>query len=189
MSQSQVATVYAKALLDLIGDSPQLEEVESELHGVKEAFFQDPEVRNFVLSPVLKRDEKEAILLKSLQGQASEVVTSFVGVLNQKKRLEFFPEICDLFSEGVDKKRGRSKLVIQSKESLTSESLDRIRIAMEEQFKTKVVIRNDINPSLIGGFVIRMEDYLVDASIKSKLSTIKKSLLSKKITVGAIYEN
>lgn len=189
MNQSQIATVYARALLDLVGDSPQLEEVESELLGVQKAFFEDSEVRSFVLSPVLKRDEKEAILLKSLKDQASEYVTSFVGVLNQKNRLEFFPEICEVFSEGVDRVRGRSKLLIQSKESLPEESLERIRKTMEDKFKTKVVIRNEISPDIIGGFVLRMEDYLVDASIKSKLSTIKKSLLSKKITVGAIYEN
>lgn len=189
MNQSQVATVYANALLELAGSGDQLETIEGELRGVRDAFFTDPEVKHFVMSPVLKRDEKEAILLKSLQGQTSEVVASFVGLLNQKDRLSYFPEIVDVFSEGVDRVRGRSNLVVQSKEPLSADSLERIRKTMEEKFKTKVVIKNEINSELIGGYVIRMNDYLVDASMQSQLSTIKKSLLSKKITVGAIYEN
>ncbi|MCC5814572.1 MAG: ATP synthase F1 subunit delta [Leptospira sp.] len=189
MNQSQVATVYANALLEIAGDGNHLEDIEGELQGVHEAFFTDPEVKHFVLAPILKREDKEVILLKSLQGQVSEVVASFIGILNQKDRMEFFPEICKVFSEGVDRVRGRQVLIVQSKESLSEDSLERIRKTMEEKFKTKVVLKVEINPDIIGGFVLRMSDYLVDASMQSKLSTIKKSLLSKKITVGAIYEN
>jgi F-type H+-transporting ATPase subunit delta len=188
MNKSQVATVYANSLLDLVGNSPELEEVEQELFAVHKAFFSDSAVRDFILSPILNRDEKEASLLKSLQGQVKEIVVSFIGILNQKGRLEYLPEITEVFSEGVDRVRGRSKVTIESKEELPEATIERIRNTLEARFHTKVLISNKILP-LIGGFVIRMDDYLVDASMKSKLATIKKSLLSKKITVGAIYED
>ena len=189
MNKSQVATVYANSLLDLVGNSPELEEVEQELIGVHKAFFSDSAVRDFILSPILNRDEKEAALFKSLQGQVKEIVISFIGILNQKGRLDYLPEIAEVFSEGVDRVRGRSKVIIESKEELPEATIERIRKTLEARFHTKVLISNKISPSLIGGFVIRMNDYLVDASMKSKLATIKKSLLSKKITVGAIYED
>lgn len=189
MNRSQVATVYTDALLELVGATPELEEVEQELLGVNQALFSDSSVREFVLSPIMKTEDKEGILTKSLKGQVRELVFSFIGILNQKGRLEYFPEICEVFSEGVDRIRGRSKVIIQSKESLPEATLERIRKTLESKFQTKVLIKNELSSDVIGGFVIRMNDYLVDASMKSKLATIKKSLLSKKITVGAIYEN
>ncbi len=189
MNRSQVATVYAQALLELVTDTSRLEEVEKELSGIREAFYSDPAVRDFILSPILSKDEKEAILLKSLRGQVGELLISFIGVLNSKNRLEYLPEICEEFSEGVDRVLGRSKLIVESKDELSFELLEKIRNLMESKFHTKAILSNKVRSDLIGGFVIRMNDYLIDASIRSKLLAMKKSLESKKITVGAIYEN
>ncbi|WCL48927.1 ATP synthase F1 subunit delta [Leptospira sp. GIMC2001] len=189
MNQSQVSTVYSQALLDLVSSGPALEEVEGELRDVETILFTDPEIMQFILSPVVKPEEKETVLMNSLKGKVSEIVSSFIGVLSNKGRLEFFPEICSVFSEGVDKLRGRSQVTLYSREPMLESEISRIKKTLEEKFKTSAVIRNEISPDIVGGFVIRMNDYLVDASIQSKLRTIKESLLAKKITVGAIYEN
>jgi F-type H+-transporting ATPase subunit delta len=189
MSQSQVATVYADALLELAGTDATLEEIEQEILEVNRILFSDKEVREFVLSPMIGMDDKESVLNKALHGQVRELVSSYIGLLNQKNRLEFLPEITEVFSKGVDRVRGRRKVVVTSREPLVDQALDRIRKKLENKYNVKVLIENQISDKMIGGFKIQMGDILVDASIRTKLSTIKQSLLSKKITVGAIYEN
>lgn len=190
MRQNQIASSYAQALLELCQkETGTLEEVEKELIQLKQILMDDPSVREFVLSPLLKKEEKEEVLLKALEGNASEIVVSFIGVLNRKNRMEYLSTICEFYSEGVDRILGRIHAVVESREPLSEENYGKIKKILEEKFHTQVILQNQVKPNLIGGFVIRMNDYLIDASMQSKLEEIRKLLLSKKINVGAFYEN
>ena len=189
MSQSAVAHSYATALLEIIVKDTDLDQVVQDLFEIQKVLFEDKSVREFVLSPIVKKDIKQNAIAKALSGQAREEVASFMGILIQKDLLEFFPEITEVFSTLVEKRRGRSKVSIVSKEELPEAALARIKKVIEKKFKTEAIIHNTISDDVIGGFLIRIEDFLIDATMKNKLKSISESLLSHKITAGVLYEN
>ena len=189
MAESLIANVYATALLEIISKDTDLDPVVQELFEIEKALFGEKVIREFVLSPIVKTDWKEKAILKALTGQVREEVVSFVGLLNQKGRLDFFSDITKEFSHLVDLKKGRSRVSVVSKEPLSETILERIKKFVEKKFKTEAIIQNKISDDVIGGFVIRVNDFLIDASMKNKLKSISESLLSHKITAGVLYEN
>ncbi|WP_411821747.1 ATP synthase F1 subunit delta [Leptospira sp. 'Mane'] len=189
MSRSQVSKVYATALLELARDANSLEATEEELAGIISAFFSDESVRHYFLSPLVDPITKEKSAAKAVQGQTSEIVANFITLVIRKNRFLFLPAILEDFKEGVDALSNRTSLKIYSKEVLSVPEKERITKAITSNFGRQLRVQEFLDPTLIGGFKLYVDDYLIDASIRFKLDGIEEALLQKKIPVGAMYEN
>ncbi|TGN20687.1 ATP synthase F1 subunit delta [Leptospira idonii] len=189
MSRSHVSKVYATALLELAKDANSLEATEEELAAIIGSFFSDDTIRHYFLSPLVDPIQKENTAAKAVKGQTSEIVANFITLVIRKNRFLHLPDILEDFKEGVDAINNRSSLKIYSKETLSGQEKERITKAISTQFGRQLRVQEFIDPSLIGGFKLYIDDYSIDASIRHKLNGIEEALLQKKIPVGAIYEN
>jgi F-type H+-transporting ATPase subunit delta len=189
MSLNQVSKVYATALLELARDASTIDETEAELTTVVEAFSSDESIRHYFLSPLVDPILKEKAAYKALQGKASDIVANFVALLVRKDRFLYLSDVLDAFRSGVDALKNRSSLKIYSKELLSAEQKERISKYVANKFQREMRIEEFIDPTVIGGFRLYVDDFLIDASIHYKLQVIKQALLHTKIPAGAIYEN
>ena len=193
MDNSQVAKVYAKALLEAGQDARLTGEFEAELKEVLTIFKQNQDIWNFLLTPRVSRDYKLESLDKAFKGKVSDSILSFLSILIRNNRLN------TIYSEYIilnDKLNGIIRAKVQTATPLANEEILEIKKWFLETYKAKAEIETSVRPELIGGVVIFFDDKVVDGSILSKLKTMRKSLslhadeklISNKNT-GAYYEN
>lgn len=186
MSLNQISKVYAQALLELATETNSLESTEEELTSVVGVLFSDDSIRHYFLSPLVGQSEKEASVEVALRGKASDAVSNFVALVVRKNRFLYLQDILEDFKSGVDRIKNRSSLRIFSKEPLGPESIQKITKTIGSQFGKEVRVTEQIDESLIGGFKLYIDDFLIDASIQSKLAQMEEALLQKKIPIGAM---
>ena len=196
MDNSQVAKVYAKALLEAGQDAKLTGEFEAELNEVLTIFKKNQDIWNFLLTPRVSRDYKLESLDKAFKGKVSDSILSFISILIRNNRLD---TIAQIYSEYIilnDKLNGVIRAKVQTATPLANEEILEIKKWFLETYKAKAEIETSVRPELIGGVVIFFDDKVVDGSILSKLKTMRKSLslhadeklISNKNT-GAYYEN
>jgi len=196
MENSQVAKVYAKALLEVGQDSKQTEELVSELKDILSILLSNEDIWNFLISPQFSKANKLISLEKALKGRASEHILSFLSILIKNDRIYYLSDIYTQFSALNDKVNNILRVTLQSAAPLSKENLSEITKWFLDEYKMKAEIVTVVKPELIGGVVIYFDDKVIDGSIRSNLKNISKSILlnageqliSNKNT-GAYYEN
>jgi len=196
MENSQVAKVYAKALLEVGQDSKQTEEFVSELKDILNILLTNEDIWNFLISPQFSKANKLNSLEKALKGKASEQILSFLSILIKNDRIFYLSDIYTQFSALNDKVNNILRVTLQSAAPLSTENLSEITKWFLDEYKMKAEIETVVRPELVGGVVIYFDDKVIDGSIQSNLKNISKSILlhageqliSNKNT-GAYYEN
>ncbi len=196
MENSQVAKVYAKALLEVGQDSKQTEEFVSELKDILSILLANEDIWNFLISPQFSKANKLNSLEKALKGKASEQILSFLSILIKNDRIFYLSDIYTQFSALNDKVNNILRVTLQSAAPLSNENLSEITKWFLDEYKMKAEIVTVVRPELVGGVVIYFDDKVIDGSIQSNLKNISKSILlhageqliSNKNT-GAYYEN
>lgn len=196
MENSQVAKVYAKALLEVGQDSKQTEEFVSELKDILSILLSNEDIWNFLISPQFSKANKLNSLEKALKGIASEQILSFLSILIKNDRIFYLSDIYTQFSALNDKVNNILRVTLQSAAPLSNENLSEITKWFLDEYKMKAEIVTVVRPELVGGIVIYFDDKVIDGSIQSNLKNISKSILlhageqliSNKNT-GAYYEN
>ncbi|TGK04856.1 ATP synthase F1 subunit delta [Leptospira semungkisensis] len=186
MSYSAIPKTYAAAFAEA-SSSP--EEAEQELDSIVSIFQVESQFRDFFETPSVKREEKEAVLLKTFQGKISETTLNFLLVLLRRGRFSFLSEIHEALKEELDRKAGRIRAKVKSYPALDEGALSKLRDVLKERFKSEFILESSEDPSLIGGFVVRFQDLSIDGSMKNQLKKVRQTLLESKLPVGVVYEN
>lgn len=176
MSVQRIASRYAKSLIDLAQEQGKLDRVLEDV----QSFQQVAKNRDFLLmlrSPVVKADTKEKVFNQLFKGKYDEMTMAFLQILLRKGREAQLAEIANEYITQYKfiKHISRVKLVTASK--LSDEAVKSIHDKLLASTSTdkNVELVTEVDPDLIGGFVIEFEDRLYDASIAHKLEELKKN--------------
>lgn len=179
MSVSRIATRYAKPLLDLALENNKLDIVVSDIETFQKA-LKNRDLYLLMKSPIIKFDKKLDIVSAIFKGKVDDLTFSFVELMINKGRENVFPEIVDAFiAQYKVYKKITSVTLITAKPLLKSE-LDSIKSKLINSDITdeSIEVTEKVDPSIIGGFVIKIGDKLYDASVIHKLDQLKKKLSS-----------
>jgi len=174
MADTRAASRYVKSLLGLAVEKNALEQVHQDMLLFSKVCEEN---RPFVLmlnNPVIKHDKKREILNKIFGGKVNALTMAILDIITRKNREPLLPVIADLFHDAYNQVKGIGKAVV-----VTATPIDaKLRAEFEKmvnniQKENKVELIEKIDPSMIGGFVLNVGDRQVDASIKSKLNTLK----------------
>lgn len=115
-------------------------------------------------------------IIESL-GVKDSAQVEFLKILEQSKRLRCVGEICEQFLNLKRKKEQTQKIIVQSAFELSESQIEDLKNKLAIDLNKTIELNVQINKDLIGGFVIKIDDYVIDKSIKAKLSQIKNELL------------
>ena len=175
MKGSKIAGRYATALLELSIEQNKVDQVLADMKYLLEV---NNETRDFQLlldSPIVKGDKKIAIF-EELFGQFEEVSTSFVKLITNNGRESYLPTIAEAFDTQVKEHRGIVPITIISAVPLANSTKDIILEKVEKGVYGKLEVTELIDNSLIGGFIVRMGDKQIDASVASQFNDLKQCL-------------
>ncbi|MDY3268710.1 MAG: F0F1 ATP synthase subunit delta [Phocaeicola sp.] len=179
MNTGVVSRRYAKALLDYAMNNGNEEKVYKEIHTLAGHFARVPELRKTVDNPVLSKDKKHALLVEAAGGEgiSEELKRFFMLVLDGKREkfLQFMTwSFIDLYRERKHILVGKLITAVES-----PQLVEHIRKKAGEKTNSTVEIRTEIDPSIIGGFIMELDGYRLDASVDYQLRKVKRQFIEK----------
>ena len=174
-SAQAVARVYADAFLDAaasVGVQDALEEFASFLDDVL-ALHPDFES---LLTGILGRDDKIAIINRVVEPLGSELFTNFLRVLARHERLDLLWLILNESRHKHEVRTGRERVQVTSAKTLSGEHLEKIRQCLDEALPFEPILETNVDPSLLGGLVIRVGDTVYDSSLRTRMKQLRQRL-------------
>jgi F-type H+-transporting ATPase subunit delta len=172
---SLVAERYASALFDLATEQGRVAEVSAALRGFKQLFDESAEFRTLVSSPVFTAAEQtKALDATFAAARVSGLTANFLRLVATKRRLFALPAIIEAFARLEDAASGvtRAQAIVAKPLTAAEESSLRDALAFVSGGKTvNLDVRTDA--SIIGGVVVKLGSRMVDASIRTKLNSIR----------------
>ncbi len=171
---SKAAIRYAKAVLQQATEANTAKEVFDDMQSVSATLAGSKELRSVLNSPVIKAEDKKEALLKIFVNE-SPITKGLIHVLVENKRVAQFGNVAssyiDLYNESKGVKVAQVTTAVVLTPALEEKVLEKVK---ELTGSTSVTLENDIDTSIIGGFILRVGDLQYNASIANQLGNIKR---------------
>jgi F-type H+-transporting ATPase subunit delta len=165
-----LADRYATALFELAEADKSLDTVASELQRLRDLIAGSGDLQRLIRSPVISRDDQRRAMEAVLATLGSSDLTRrFIGLLAQNRRLFALPDIIAAFVRRLANRRGETTAEVTSASVLSKDQLASITSALKKAVGTQVVLATRIDPSLLGGLIVKVGSRMVDSSLKTKL--------------------
>lgn len=174
MSVYRVSYRYANSLMQLAEEKGILKKISDDADLIFNTLNASKELRTVLKSPVVKLNDKKNLLSKIFEGKVSGETLSFLSFVTEKNREDILFDIFKEFTALVDKKNGVVKAKVVSAVSLNDESQKKIVENLEKKTNKKVTANYGVDSNLIGGFIVRVEDTVYDASVRQQLNLLRK---------------
>lgn len=176
---SEAAERYAQAAFELAWAAKALEVLEKDFATFNAAVAESADLRATLKSPLIASEEKSrALVAVTTRLGLSELGRNVIGLVAKNGRAIDIPSVIAAFRARLAKHRGASQVEVISAKPLEQKQLDTILAGVTEALGGKVDAVTRVDESLIGGFVVRAGSRQFDASLKSKLASLKIALKS-----------
>lgn len=177
MKGSRVAKRYAQAAFETALDKKQLEIVEKDLERLAKDYADIQSFRELVDSPVIADFLKLKAFKAAYQKHLQPLTFNFVALLINKNRVAHLPQVIDNFKDLLDDHRGVLRGQVFSVVPLSDKQLKSLKISLDKETGKNVILTSHIDESLLGGFVVRLNDMVFDTSLSNKLKKLKQNLI------------
>ena len=174
MVSSSSARRYARALFESTADDKQREQLVYDMNRVVE-LNSDATISYYLSNPRISFNQKSQRLTDML-GTTNPLLPKLVGVLIAKHKMNILAGIADEFQRLLDNQRGIERARVISAVPLSDDIQAALNRRLARLFGKDIVIDLTINPSLIGGLVVRVGDKLLDGSTKTTLDSLRKTI-------------
>ena len=176
MAKSAITT-YGEALFQIASESSSVDMMFDEAIQLKDILASNGELGDLMANPRFSKEEHLDILSNVFRGKINEKLYLFLELLVNKGRYENVEDILDYFILRVKEHRGIGQAFVTSAVEIDAETKNRIKEKLLSTTDYKAIeIEYKIDPSLLGGMVIRIKDRIVDNSVKTKLEQISRDL-------------
>lgn len=174
MSVFTVASRYAKSLIDLSKEQGNLDLVKADMEQFIEVLKSNSELLAVLKNPIIKQDKKKNILSALFKDKVQPSMLAFFNILVSKGRSGILYDIAVEFVREYNEVSGIVHASVVSASPMSEENLNRLAKEIEQQINAKVVLDATVDASLIGGFVVKVGDRQLDASVAGKLNKLEK---------------
>jgi len=172
-SVAGLAERYAAALFELADERKALDAVASDLTGLRRLIDDSSDLRRMIRSPVLQRDEQaRAIAAVGERASANPLTRNFLGLLARNRRLFALPDMIHGFLRILAERRGEVTAQVIAAQELSATQRQALDERLRKAVGGKVAVEFRVDPSLLGGLVVKVGSRMVDASLKSKLARL-----------------
>ena len=172
-----IASQYAQALLDLANERQQQRAVAEEMRGIKEVVDSSPVLAAFIRDPGISETERDGMLQRIFANRVSPLVFNTMRVLNGKGRLGLLGQVAELYQDLLDEQMGKIEVDVTVAQRLDPGTLEEVRQRISAALKKDAIVHQFVDESIIGGLVLRVEDKLIDGSVRAQLERMKRKLM------------
>lgn len=176
MNDSKISVRYAKALFLTALEEKNLDAVIKDVDLINTS-FKVAGFREMLESPIVKTSEKKSLAIRVYEKNVSGLMMNFLDMIIHNKREIYLEGILRNFTRLYRQHKGIKNAELTVPFEVTSEYRQKFLDLLEKVFESKMKLNDKINPDIIGGFILKVDDEQFDASISSSLSRMKKNLL------------
>ena len=173
-SESELTGRYAVALFDLADEGKALDAVAEDLMALQQALDGSEDMTRLVRSPVLDRDEQwnamSALLDKM---KANDLTKKFLGLVTANRRLFVLSGIIRAYLEELASHRGEVTADVVSAHPLTDSQVKALEDSLKKALGGKVAIAPRVDPSILGGLIVKVGSRMIDSSLRTQLQKLK----------------
>jgi F-type H+-transporting ATPase subunit delta len=176
--------VYASALHQAATDAGKVRDVDSDLEGLISALGENETLLRALVNPALPREAKRRVLARVLE-HADPLARNAVLVLADHGRLELLVDLQTAYAELAAEDEQILTVEITTAVELRKKDLDALTKRITEAVGRQAQVTATVDPTLIGGLVLRARNVLVDASVKRRLEELRRALIRTPLPVGS----
>ena len=171
-----ISVRYARALLKSAIDQKLDEQVYHEMQLLAKSYVDVPQLRQTIDNPMIAKDKKQILLTTAAGPLASQLTQSFIALVLKEDRENVIQFMANSYITLYRKQKNviRGKLTTAAR--VSAETEQKMRQMVESKTHGTVEFETEVNPDIIGGFILEYDTYRMDASVKSKLNTILSQL-------------
>jgi F-type H+-transporting ATPase subunit delta len=168
---------YANALADVALAQGAADAALKQLNDVAAAFAASGELRNVMASPAVPREAKHGVIEKiAARAGAGKIIRNFLFVIADHHRTHILPEIVAAFEGVIRQRQGVAEAEISSAVELSAAQKKKFAQTLERITGKKIEAKYSLDPTLLGGAVVRVGDTIYDGSVRSSLNEMRARL-------------
>ncbi|MBF4506313.1 ATP synthase F1 subunit delta [Flavobacterium sp. JLP] len=175
MASTRAAIRYAKAILDLANSKGVAEAVNNDMKSIASAIENNLELSTFIQNPTTKVEVKESALLEVF-ADVNGVTKGLFHLLFENKRFEILEAIALEYKKLFDESNGVEVAIVTTAIPMDAALEAKVLAKVSTLSDKKITIENIVDPSIIGGFILRIGDQQYNASVANRLQVLKREL-------------
>lgn len=169
-----LAQRYASALYELAEDAKALDDVAADLRGLKSLLAESDDLVRLVRSPIISRAEQGKAMAAVLdKADAHALTKKVIGVAANARRLFAIGDIADAFLAELAKRRGEVTADVTAATQLSDDEISQVTEALRAVVGQKVQVNTVVDPSIIGGLIVRVGSRMFDSSLRTKMQRLQ----------------
>lgn len=169
------AKAYSDALFMLAEELGETEAVKQDVEALIALISENPTYTDLLDTPALNKDERLALADEAFKS-FNKSLLNLIKILSEKRHARLLRGIAEDFLATYDKSRGIEKVDAISAVPLSEKQIERLRAKLEKITGKQIIVRNTIDPTLLGGMKLRYMGIQLDGSVRTKLDSFEKSL-------------
>ncbi len=171
-----ISVRYARALLKSATDAKIEQQVYAEMQLIAKSYIEVPQLRATIDNPMLSKDKKQALLLTAAGREPSDLMKAFISLVLKEDRESVMQFIANSYVTLYRQQKNviRGRLITAA--AVSPETEQKMRQMVESKTNGTVEFESQVNPDIIGGFILEYDTYRMDASVKTKLNSILNTL-------------
>lgn len=174
MKQARPALRYAKAILNLAKDHSSETEVNDNMKVIVATIDESKELETMLASPVIKASDKKNVLDTLFAENSNSVVAGLFTLLEENKRMSMLYPIAKQYTIIYDYFKSTQVAKVTTAVPLNSDMENKVHAKIKELTGNESSLENIIDPTILGGFILRVGDVQYDASISNHLNELRK---------------
>jgi F-type H+-transporting ATPase subunit delta len=175
MANSRAAIRYAKAILDLSSSKNSADAVANDMKTIATTINSNLELSTFIQNPTISVEVKEKALLEVF-ADSNSVTKGLFHLLFENKRFEILGAIASEYNNLFDESKGIQVAKVTTAIAMDADLETKVLAKIATFSDKKITIENTIDPSIIGGFILRIGDQQYNASVANRLQVLKREL-------------
>lgn len=173
MSEYRIASRYAKSLLDLADEQGVLEDVNKDMLLFSQLVEENRDFLLLLKSPVVAHDKKLKVLKQVFEGRVNSLTLGIFDIITRKHREAFLPAIAKEFHHQYNTKRSIAEATVTTTFPIDQKLRGEFEAVVKKISGKQVELKEIVDESLIGGFILKIGDRQIDDSINSRLKALK----------------
>jgi F-type H+-transporting ATPase subunit delta len=175
--RASLAGRYATALFALATEKKAIDKVEASLGTLGAAMIESDDLKALTSSPVVSRaDAGKAIAATAKKLKLDKLTSNVLGVLAANRRLDQIPAVIRAFASLAASHRGEVTAEVTSAHPLDKKQLTALKAQLKKRVGSEVSVSTAVDPTILGGLVVKIGSQMIDNSIKTRLNTLSQAM-------------
>lgn len=176
MIAEQVSQRYAKALFMAAKGRDLIDKAYEQFDVLKKVLESDRALIDYLTAPQITDERKRELMTNVFGPRIEKLFVEFLFILMEKHRIGFLPQIIDAFERLVEVEKGMVRVRVVTAVTLSAEEERDARARLELRTGRKVLLEKKVDPSIIGGMIVIIDDEIIDGSVRHGLKMIEEHL-------------